>query len=203
MPRYPEETSMAFSRASLTSLAAAQCLIAGLAPAAYAADGSGIPGYFFHEWTVSSNCVEESAGLAAQVPTGLKFRISQDTLETDGSYVFEAEDASQQHWAKNWNGSRLEYRPGTVLTTLPADFECIPGQPPTSSFLTMSGYAVSAEPYYEQQHWYGIAKIHGQLEHVLIFPVNSSSGASAVVVLQSANAPTTVQLDSNGVIHAQ
>jgi hypothetical protein len=89
------------------------------------------------------------------------------------------------------------------MTTLPADFECIPGQETTSPFLAMSNYAQSAEPFYEQAHWYGLAKIHGQLEHVLIFPRDASSGPRAVVVLQSVNSPTSVQLDDNGVLHMQ
>src|ERR1035438_651541 len=118
---------MSLSRkASLTAGIAAQCLVAAFAAASPAQAGT-IPDYFFKEWTVSKNCTEQHAGLAARVQTGLKFRISSDAAE-DGSYVFEAEDASQQKWAANWNGMRLEYRPGTKMTTIPADFECIPGQ---------------------------------------------------------------------------
>jgi hypothetical protein len=65
----------------------------------------------------------------------------------------------------------------------------------------MSNYAQSSEPYYEQAHWYGIAKLHGQLEHVLIFPRNAASGPRAVIVLQSVTSPGSVKLDDNGVIH--
>jgi len=190
---------MALFRKAPVAVLAAQCLIAGLAASSPAQAGS-IPGYFFREWTVSNNCTEANAGLAARVQTGLKFKIS---AAADGTYVFQAQDAGQQHWAANWNGIQLQYRSGTQMNTLPADFECIPGQAPTSSFLTMSGYAVGAEPYYEQEHWYGLARIHGQLEHVLIFPRNISGKASAVVVLQSVNNAGTVQLDDNGVIHGQ
>jgi hypothetical protein len=85
---------------------------------------------------------------------------------------------------------------------MPADFECIPGQEATSPFLAMSNYAQATEPFYEQGHWYGIAKIRGQLEHVLIFPRNAASGPSAVIIMQSVNSLATVQLDSNGVIHS-
>jgi hypothetical protein len=191
---------MPFSRKSfLTSIIAVQCLVAALAGAPARADA--IPGYFFSEWTVSKNCTEQHAGLAARVQTGLKFKISPDSQAADGSYTFEAEDTGQQHWAANWNGMKLQYRPGTDVKTLPADFECIPGQEATSPFLAMSNYAQSTEPYYEQAHWYGIAKIHGQLEHVLIFPRNSGTGPRAVIVLQSVNSPASVKLDDNGVLH--
>jgi len=127
-----------------------------------------------------------------------------DSQAADGSFVFEAEDSGSKQWAANWNGMKLQFRPGTDMTTLPADFECIPGQEATSPFLAMSNYAQSSEPYYEQAHWYGTAKIRGQLEHVLIFPRNGAQGGpSAVVVMQSVTSPGTVQLDENGVIHMQ
>ena len=191
---------MPFSRKFfLTSIVAAQCLVAALAGAP--ARAATIPDYFFTEWTVSKNCTEQHAGLAARVQSGLKFKISRDNQAADGSFVFEAEDTGQNHWAANWNGMKLQFRPGTDMKTLPADFECIPGQEATSPFLAMSNYAQATEPYYEQAHWYGIVKIHGQLEHVLIFPRNSATGPRAVIVLQSVNAPGSVQLDDNGVIH--
>src|SRR5262249_3499088 len=119
----------------------------------------------------------------------------------DGSYVLQAEDGNQQHWPANWNGLKLQYRPGSVMTTLPADFECIPGQEATSPFLAMSNYAQATEPYYELAHWYGIAKIQGQLEPILIFPSRAASGPSAVIVMQSVNSPGSVRLDDNGVVH--
>jgi hypothetical protein len=191
---------MPFSRKPiLTSLIAVQCLVAALAGAPARADT--IPDYFFTEWTVSKNCTEQHAGLAARVQTGLKFKITRDSQAADGSFVFEAEDSGQNQWAANWNGMKLQFRPGTDMTTLPADFECIPGQEATSPFLAMSNYAQSSEPYYEQAHWYGIAKLHGQLEHVLIFPRNAASGPRAVIVLQSVTSPGSVKLDDNGVIH--
>ncbi len=181
------------------ALAAPLCL-AGLAANSPAHAGGGIPDYFFSEWTVTKNCVEAHAGLAARVQAGLKFKIA---TAQDGGYVFAAEDAGQARWAANWNGLQLQYRAGTQMTSLPADFECIPGQESASPFLAMSGFAQSAEPYYEQEHWYGLAKIHGQLEHVLIFPRNTTGAASVVVVMQSVNAPGTVQLDDDGVMHGQ
>ncbi len=194
---------MRISRKTVLSTAvAAQCLVAALAGAPVRA-ADAIPDYFFREWTVSKNCTEQHAGLAARVATGLKFKITRDTLAEDGSYVFQAEDAGQQHWAANWDGLKLSFRAGTQMTTLPADFDCIPGQEATSPFLALSNYAQATEPYYEQAHWYGLATIRGQLEHVLIFPRNSADGPGAVIVMQSVNSPASVQLDDNGVIHVQ
>jgi hypothetical protein len=190
-----------FRQSLLSAAVAAQCLVATLAGAP--ARAATIPDYFFSEWTVDRNCTEQHAGLAARVQTGLKFKITQDTVGSDGSYVFQAKNVGQQSWAANWNGMKLSFRAGTAMTTVPADFECIPGQEATSSFLAMSNYAQATEPYYEQAHWYGLARIHGQLEHVLIFPLNSAQGPSAVIVMQSVNSPGAVQLDDNGVIFVQ
>lgn len=193
---------MPFSRKSfLFSAVAVQCLVAAFA--ATPARAATIPAYFFAEWTVSKNCTEQHAGLAARVQTGLKFKISADSLTADGSYVVQAENTGALRWAANWNGIRLQYRPGTSMSTLPADFECIPGQEATSPFLAMSNYAQATEPYYEQAHWYGIARIRGQLEHVLVFARDSSTGPRAVIVLQSVTSPGSVQLDDNGVLHMQ
>jgi hypothetical protein len=190
---------MPFSRKAFLAIAiATQCLVGALAGAP--ARAATIPEYFFKEWTVAKNCTEQHAGLAAQVAAGLKFKISADTLAADGSYVFEAEDVGGQHWAANWNGMKLEYRAGTEMKTLPADFECIPGQEASSPFLAMSNYAQASEPFYEHRHWYGVAKIHGQMEHILIFPSNAATGPRAVILMQSVNSPGTVQLDDNGVI---
>jgi hypothetical protein len=189
-------------KALLSTVVASQCLLAALAGApAQAADS--IPEHFFMKGTVTKNCTEQHAGLAARVAPGLKLSISRDSQSADGSYVFQAEDVADQKWAANWNGLKLSYRPGTKMTTLPADFECIPGEETSNPFLAMSNYATATEPYYEQAHWYGITKIHGQLEHVLIFPRDSSTGPSAVIVMQSVNAPGTVQLDDDGVIFIQ
>jgi hypothetical protein len=194
---------MPISRKAILASAIAPCLVGALAGTPVQAGTSTIPGYFFKEWTVATNCTEQHAGLAARVAAGLKFKISADTQAADGSYVFQAEDVGQQHWAANWSGMKLQYREGTEMKTLPADFECIPGQEATSPFLAMSNYAQASEPYYEHRHWYGVAKIHGQLEHILIFPSNAASGPKAVVVMQSANSASTVQLDDNGVIHME
>ena len=190
-------------KALLSTVVAAQCLVGALAGSPARAADEAIPDYFFKEWTVAKNCTEQHAGLAARVQTGLKFKISRDVQADDGSFVFQAESTGQQQWAANWDGMKLSFRAGTQMTTLPADFECIPGQEASSPFLAMANYAQSTEPYYEQAHWYGLAKIRGQLEHVLIFPRNSATGPSAVIVMESVNAPSAVQLDDNGVIHMQ
>jgi hypothetical protein len=185
----------------LASAIAVQCLFGGLAAApAQAAD---IPDNFFMEWTVSKNCTEQHAGLAARVASGLKFKISRDAQADDGSYVFQAENTGNQHWNAGWDGIKLQYRPGTAMQTLPADFECIPGQEASSSFLAMSNYAQATEPQYEQGHWYGLARINGQLEHILIFPSSSASGPRAVIIMQSVTAANSLQLDENGVIHLE
>jgi hypothetical protein len=190
-------------KTTFASFLAAQCLVASLAGAPQAqAQTSSIPDYFFKEWTVSKNCAEAHSGLVANVVSGLKFKITRDTT-ADGSYVFQAEDSATQKWAANWNGIKLEYRPGTPMTTVPADFECIPGQESSSPLFAMSGYAQASEPYYEQQHWYGLATIHGQQEHVLVFARNAKGPSSAIIVLESVNAPSTVKLDDNGAITSE
>jgi hypothetical protein len=192
------------SRTVPLSLAlATQLCLAALAASAPASAGNSIPDYFFKEWTVTKNCAEAHAGLAARVQAGLKFKISRDSAAEDGSYRFTAEDAGRAQWAANWNGIKLVYRAGTPMTSLPADFECVPGAETRSPFLAMAGFAQAAEPFYEQEHWYGLAKIHGQLEHVLIFPRNASGASSVVIMLQSVNAPSTVQLDDDGLVHGQ
>jgi len=182
---------------------AAQLCLSGLAASPPASAANAIPDYFFNEWTVTKNCVEAHAGLAARVQAGLKFKISRESATKDGSYLFTAENGSSAKWAANWNGIKLVYRPGSALNSLPADFECIPGAEASSPFLAMSGFAQAAEPFYEQEHWYGLAKIHGQLEHVLIFPRNTTGASSVVIMLQSVNSPSTVQLDDDGMIHGQ
>jgi hypothetical protein len=189
---------------SLTAFAAAQCLVFGLASTTPAGAAT-IPQYFFSQWTVASNCTEANAGPAARVQPGLQFKIA-DTPAADGSYTLQTINAAGQQWASEWSGLKLEYRAGTKMTTVPADFECAAGSESSSAasspLLAMSGYVQTAEPQYEQQHWYGLAKIHGQLEHVLIFPRDAKGTKSAIVVLESASASGAVHLDDNGVIDA-
>ena len=189
---------------SLSVFAAAQCLVVGLAATA-PVRAAEIPQYFFSQWTVTSNCTEASAGPAARVQTGLQFKIAA-TPAADGSYTLQTVNSAGKLWASAWNGVQLEYRPGTKMTTIPADFDCEAGAEASSAssspLLAMSGYVQTAEPQYAQEHFYGLAKIQGQVEHVLIFPRDASSGgASVVVVLESASAGAAITLDDNGVIH--
>ena len=189
---------------SLTAFAAAQCLVVGLAATA-PVRAAEIPQYFFSQWTVTSNCTEASAGPAARVQTGLQFKIAA-TPAADGSYTLQTVNSAGKQWASAWNGLKLNYRPGTKMATIPADFTCVAGAEASSAsaspLLAMSGYVQTVEPQYEQQHWYGIARIHGQLEHVLIFPRDAKGETSAVIVLESASNASTVSLDDNGVINA-
>ena len=192
---------MSFSRQiSLSCVLFAQCLIAGLAAPAQAGNSS-LPQYFFHPGTTAANCAEQSGGIAAHVPAGLKFQVAQDT--TDGTYVFQAVNSDTQKWPAGWNGMKLKYRPGTRMTAVPADYTCVPGQEASNSFLAMSDYQVGPEPYVEFEHMYGVTRIAGQIEHVMVFlRDNSNGGPAAVIVLQSATSKTTMQLDQNGVINA-
>jgi hypothetical protein len=190
----------------LAVYAAAQCLIVGLVGAAPAHAAQSIPAYFFSKWTVASNCTEASAGPAARVQPGLQFTIARNSAAADGSYTLQTINTASQQWASEWNGLKLEYRPGTKMTTVPADFQCVAGSESSSAssspLLAMSGYVQTAEPQYEQEHWVGLATIHGQLEHVLIFPRDTKGAASAIVVLESASSSANVSLDDNGVINA-
>lgn len=193
---------------SLTVFAATQCVFAALAattPAhATTPVADSIPQYFLSQWTVKSNCTEANAGPATRVQTGLQFKVSKDS--TDGTYTLQTINSTGKQWASEWNGIKLEYRAGTKMTTVPADFTCIAGaeasSAASSSLLAMSGYVQTAEPQYEQEHLYGLAKIGGQLEHVLIFSRDSKSGPSAVMVVESASGGRNVALDDNGIIEA-
>jgi hypothetical protein len=186
----------------LTAFAAAQCLIAGLSAAPVQAAPS-IPQYFFNQWTVTANCTEVNAGAAARVQTGLQYKIV-NTPAANGSYTLQTINSAGQQWSSGWNGLQLHYRAGTSMTSVPADFECLAGAEAASAsaspLLAMSGYVQTVEPQYPQAHWYGLAKIRGQFEHVLIFPLSTKTGGtSAVVVLESATAGSVV-LDEGGLI---
>ncbi len=184
--------------------AAAQCVIAGLAAAAPARADEAIPGYFFNQWTVASNCTEANAGPAVRVQLGLQFKVANNPA-ANGHYTLQTINSAGHQWLSDWNGIELHYRAGTQMTSIPADFECVAGSEAASAsaspLLAMSGYAQTVEPQYEAQHWYGLAKIRGQYEHVLIFPLATKiGGTTAIVVLESATAGSVV-LDDGGVIH--
>lgn len=187
-------------RISLVGFAAAQCVFASLM-AATPARAAQIPQYFFSQWTVTANCTQAQAGPAVRVQAGLQFKISQSA---DGTYTLQTINASGKQWASEWQGVKLTYRAGTKMSSVPADFECVAGSEAASAssspFLAMSGYVQTVEPQYAQEHWYGLAKIHGQYEHVLIFPREVKGDNSAIIVLQSATADSNVVLDDDGVI---
>lgn len=187
-------------RISLTAFAAAQCVFAGMIAAA-PARAAQIPQYFFSQWTVTANCTEAQAGPATRVQPGLQFKISESAA---GTYTLQTINASGKAWASEWQGVKLSYRAGAKMSSVPADFECVAGSEAASAsaspFLAMSGYVQTVEPQYAQEHWYGLAKIHGQLEHVLIFPRAVQGDNSAIIVLQSATTGSNVVLDDNGVI---
>jgi hypothetical protein len=187
---------------SLTAFAATQCIFAALAASAPAHAADSIPQYFLNQWTVKSNCTEASAGPATRVEAGLQFKISGKSA--DGTYTLQTINSNGQQWNSEWSGIKLQYRAGTKMTTVPADFTCVAGDEAnsaaTSPLLAMSGYVQTAEPQYEQEHLYGLAKIGGQLEHVLIFPRDSKGSTSVVIVLESASSRNNVTLDENGVI---
>jgi len=187
-------------RITVTAFAAAQCVFACMIAAA-PARAAQIPPYFFSQWTVTANCIEAQAGPATRVQPGLQFKIAQSAA---GTYTLQTINASGKQWASEWQGVQLTYRAGTKMTKVPADFECVAGSEAASAssspFLAMSGYVQTVEPQYAQEHWYGVARIHGQLEHVLIFPRAAQGDNSAIIVLQSAATGSNVSLDDNGVI---
>ena len=188
---------------SLTAFAAAQCILVGMLATA-PARAAQIPQYFFSQWTVTANCTEAQAGPATRVQAGLQFKISQSP---DGTYSLQTINASGKQWANEWQGVKLAYRAGTKMSSVPADFECVAGSEAASAssspFLAMSGYVQAVEPQYAQEHWYGLARIRGQLEHVLIFPRAVQGDNSAIIVLQSATANSNVVLDDDGVISSR
>jgi hypothetical protein len=161
---------------------------------------SNIPDYFFSTWTVNRDCTEVHAGSGGHTIPGSQFRVSR-SLTSDGvNYTLQTLDKPGLRWSKGWKNVQLEYRVGTPLKSIPADFECVPGDEASSPFLAQSGFAVSAEPYYGQEHWYGTVQIHGQKHHLLIFPRNVKGADSAVILLIDADAGGNMQLDTDGTI---
>jgi hypothetical protein len=163
-----------------------------------------VPAYFFKQWSVQSNCAEQGADPAAHTQVGLQYVISPASISADGlNYAFEAINTDRRTWPAGWADLTLEYRAGTQMTSIPADFACVPGAAASSSLLAMSNYTQSAEPYYEYEHWYGLGTIHGEPHHVLIFPRATNGPDSAIIVVLDAGTDGTVQLDHDGTIHSQ
>jgi len=181
--------------ASLVSVAVASAI----APPVARADT--IPSYFFNNWSIDTNCVEvDDANSADHAATGLKFRIQAASANENNTYAFEMITDGTSTWTIPWTDLRLIYRPGTQMTSVPADFACVPGATPTSPLLAMSNYQQTPEPQFEYEHWYGLVNINGEPHHVLIFPRAASGSSNVVIVLEAATADS-VQLDTGGTIH--
>jgi hypothetical protein len=173
-------------------------------PSLVQAQTTTVPAYFFSQWTVQSNCIEQGFDPAEQTQVGLQFTLSPASLMADGlSYAFQPINSATQSWPDGWSELTVQYRAGTQMTKIPADFACIPGQPSSSALLAMSNFTQSAEPYYEYEHWYGLGTLHGEPHHFLIFPRNVVGADSAIIVILDAGADANVQLDQDGTIHSE
>ncbi len=175
-------------------------LMASIQTKSEAQTPSGIPDYFFGTYTVNRDCTEVHASGGHTVP-GSQFRVAR-TPSADGgvTYTLQPMDKPGLNWSTGWRNVQLEYRAGTALKSIPADFECVPGEEASSPFLAQSGFSVSAEPYYGQEHWYGTVQIHGVKHHLLIFPRNLKGADSAAILLIDADAGGNLQLDTDGTI---
>jgi hypothetical protein len=164
------------------------------------ASDTAIPGYFFAQWTISADCTEQH-GPEHHVALGLKLRIDPDSADPDtGGYALQTMDTDSARWDDGWKSLELVYRPGAPMTRIPADFVCTPGAASSSPFLAMSNYVTNGEPWYEYEHWYALISIQGQLHHVLIFPRAGKGPATAIIVLQTAAAGSSFQLNHGGVV---
>jgi hypothetical protein len=183
----------------LSVLAFAASLLT-LSPATFA--DPAIPAYFFSTWTISKDCSEQHAGRLGHVQTGLRFAIEADS--SDGmTFALKPIDVNRKAWPGIWQKVRLEYRAGTRMTSIPADFECVPGEESASPYLAMSNYSHTPEPSYEFEHWYGVLLIHGEPHHVLIFPREGKGESSALIMIQDVDSGDSIQLDHNGIIHSE
>jgi hypothetical protein len=160
---------------------------------------SGIPDYFFSTYTVSRDCTEAHAGTSHTVP-GSQFRITRFTTDGGLTYSLQVLDKTGLAWSTGWKNVKLEYRAGVRMQSIPADFDCVPGAEESQPFLAQSGFAVSGEPQYPYERWYGTVNIHGQVHHLLIFPRNATGPNSAAVLLIDTDAAGSLQLDNNGAI---
>jgi hypothetical protein len=172
-------------------------------PSTVQAQTTTVPAYFFSQWSVQSNCIEQGFDPAEQTQVGLQFMISTASLSADGlSYAFQPINSATQVWPDGWSELTLQYRAGIQMPNIPADFACIPGQPSSSALLAMSNYTQSAEPYYEYEHWYGLGTLHGEPHHFVIFPRITGTDA-AIIILLDAGTDGNVQLDQDGSIHSE
>jgi hypothetical protein len=173
-------------------------LMAAIQTKTQAQTAPGIPEYFFSTWTVNRDCTEAHSAKSGHTIPGSQFRVARSA--SDGSFVLQTLDKPGLRWSNGWRNVKLEYRPGTMLKSIPADLDCIPGEEASQPFLAQSGYSVSPEPYYAEAHWYGTVKIHGEKHHMLIFPRANKGPDSAAVLLIDADAGDNLQLDTGGTI---
>ena len=62
-----------------------------------ASTAAAVPAYFFSQWTVQSNCIEQGFDSAEQTQVGLQFAISPASLSADGaSYGFQPINSATQ-----------------------------------------------------------------------------------------------------------
>jgi hypothetical protein len=204
LPHYPKEIPMLRIGAFVLSFAALLLCTAPAYAQPASTSASAVPAYFFSQWKVQSNCIEQGFDAAEQTQLGLQWAITPGPVSADGlSYGFTPIDSATQAWPAGWSLLTLEYRPGIAMPNIPADFACVPGQPSSSALLAMSNFTQSAEPYYEYEHWYGVVTLHGEPHHCLIFPRNVTGSDSAIIVLLDAGAAANVQLDQDGTIHSE
>jgi hypothetical protein len=200
LPHHPEETPM-LRIGKLLSIFA--LLLIPITQSAVLAQNASVPAYFFNQWTVQSNCIQQGFDPAEQTQVGLQYLISPASVSADGSsYGFQPINTANQAWPDGWSELALQYRAGIPMTAIPADFACVPGQP-TSALLTNSNFTQSAEPYYEYEHWYALGSLHGEPHHFLIFPRNVSGADSSIIILLDAGTSGAVVLDQNGSIHTE
>jgi hypothetical protein len=177
---------------------AAACLLFTVSPNAAAPT---IPDYFFNDWTVTQNCA--ASGAPVHVVSGLKFYIWRSTANANATrYALLTVNTGNQQWPAGWKKIQVEFRPGTRMTSLPSEFECMPGEEAGSSSLGRTEHSTSAEPYYEFEHWYGLADLQGERHHVLVF-VRADAPSKVVIVLHDADAGDGVHLDHDGTIHGE
>lgn len=162
------------------------------------AQTAGPPAYFFGTWTVSRDCTEAHAGSSGHTVPGSQYRIATSNAGGVTTYALQTIDKPGFEWPAGWENVTLEYRAGPPLQSIPADFECVPGEEASQPFLAQSNYSVSAEPYYAEAHWVGNVTIHGEAHHVLVFPRNVHGADSAVMLLIDADAGDNLQLDTGG-----
>jgi hypothetical protein len=166
------------------------------------AQTSNIPAYFFQQATVTKNCIQAGFNPSEQTSPGLRFVISPASVSPDGtSYGFTPVNSANQTWPDGWVELALQYRAGIAMTSVPADFACVPGEPASSALLAMSNFTQSGEPYYPYEHWYALGTIAGEPHHFLIFPRNVVGADSAIIVLLDAGTDGSVVLDQDGTIH--